>query len=93
MDFPQQHPEAQPCPSSHLGLALVSSILCQLCGIVALVYAAQVSGEWRMGHYERAREYSGLARGWALAGLVLTGVIVLIVVLVVWGSSTPGSGL
>jgi cation transporter-like permease len=71
-DYPSGGPSDEPFPSSHIALAVVSCVLCQLCGVVALVYGAQVSSEWRLGNRARAREYSRLALGWSIAGILMT---------------------
>ncbi|HEX2145859.1 MAG TPA: CD225/dispanin family protein [Glycomyces sp.] len=70
-------------PSNHLALALVSLLLCTVLGTVALVYAAQVAAEWRMGNTWIAEEYSRKARGWAVWGIALGLVVVGIVGLVI----------
>lgn len=68
--------DREPMPPSHLGLALASTVLCQVCGVVALVYAAQVASEWKLGQYELARRSSARAKAWAWWGLALSLLLV-----------------
>jgi hypothetical protein len=55
---------AQKVPSYLLQSILVTLCCCQIPGIVAIVYAAQVNGALAMGNYERARRCSRLAFVW-----------------------------
>lgn len=56
---------AQKVPSYLLQSILVTLCCCQIPGIVAIVYAAQVNGNLAMGNYEKARRCSRLAFIWA----------------------------
>ena len=59
-------------PSSYLGWAVASCILCCLpLGIVAIVFAAQVNDKWLRGDYDGARRASENAQMWTIAAFVL----------------------
>ena len=59
-------------PSSYLGWAVASCILCCLpLGIVAIVFAAQVNDKWLRGDYDGARRASENAQVWTIAAIVL----------------------
>lgn len=68
-----QAPHQQPsvCPPSYLALAILSTLLCCLpFGIVAIVFAAKVSGLWRQGRYDEAQSASNTAKNWVIASVV-----------------------
>jgi len=79
-------------PNNNLVWAILSTILCCLpLGILAIVKASQVNSLWAQGQYDAARKSADDARKWsvwgAVIGLVL-GIVYLIVVIVVNGSSS-----
>ena len=81
----QQLSQARDVPT-YLAQAILVTLLCCLpFGIVAIVYAAQVSGKLSAGDYQGALETSNKARTWCwvafLAG-VIPAVIYLIIMLV-----------
>lgn len=70
-----QPPHHEPMPPTHL----VWAILCTLCccmpaGVVAIVYASQVSSKYYARDYEGARKASHTAEIWIIASIV-AGVI------------------
>lgn len=59
-----------PCPSTNLVWAVIVAVLCcQVFGIVAIVYAAQVKTKYNMGNYESALKYSERAALWCQLGI------------------------
>lgn len=59
-----------PCPPTNLVWAIIVTILCcQIFGIVAIVYAAQVKSKYDMGQYEKAVKYSESAALWCKLGI------------------------
>ena len=67
---------------SHLVFAVLTAVFCcQPFGIVATIYAAQVSSLVNSGNIPAAQEASEKARKWALAGLICGLVLYPIVIL------------
>ena len=55
----------EPIPSSYLGWSIAATLLCCLpAGIVAIIYASQVSSKWASGDREGARRSASLAKTW-----------------------------
>lgn len=77
-------PEAdRPPPPDYLIWAILVTVLCcQVLGIVALVYSAQVKKKWASGDLIGAQEASRMARIWTLLAAVI-GVILLVICFVV----------
>ena len=66
----------RPMPPNYLAWAIVVTICCcQLFGIIAIVYAAQVSPAYYRGDYDRAEKMSGNAALWVILSVV-SGLIV-----------------
>lgn len=66
----------RPMPSNYLAWAIIVTICCcQIFGIIAIIYAAQVSPAYYRGDYERAEKMSGNAALWVILSVV-TGLIV-----------------
>lgn len=70
-----------PRPPDYLVLSIVSTVLCCLIpGIVAIVYAAQVSAKWALGDYAAAVDASNKAKTWSLVsiglGIIYVGIAV-----------------
>lgn len=62
---------APPCPPTNLIWAILSLICCcQVLGIVAVIYAAQVSSLYNQGRYEAAEKASSNAAIWSIVALV-----------------------
>ncbi len=76
-------------PSTYLGWAIVSCILCCLpLGIVAIIYAAQVNDKWLRGDYDGAYRASQNAQIWTIAAIVLgiiSSVVISMVQPALWG--------
>lgn len=71
---PLGQPQAAPVkmPKNWLAESILVTILgCQPFGIVGIVYAAQVDGQWRTGRYEEALRSSRNAKTWTLIGFGL----------------------
>ena len=63
-------------PPSHLALAIVTTLCCcQLFGVVAIIYAAQVDTRWNAGDAAGAHDASHKARLWSVLALA-AGLIV-----------------
>lgn len=76
--YPQQPavPAQMPYVPSNMGLAIfVLVCCCQILGIVAMVYAAQVKGKLAAGDLAGAQAASASARKWAIIGII-GGVII-----------------
>ena len=70
---PQQQQCAgnQVCPPTNMVWAILTTVLCcQIFGIIAIVYAAQVGAKFRAGDLEGAKRYSDRAAIWCIAGIV-----------------------
>lgn len=76
---PYQEYRMPPCPPTNLIWAILSLICCcQVFGIVAVVYAAQVTSLYNSGKYEASQKASNNALMWSIASLAV-GVICYIV--------------
>ena len=65
----QQHPMPA-CPPTNLAWAIIITVLCcQVFGIIAIIYAAQVKSKYDMGQYEKAIKYSENAALWCKLGI------------------------
>lgn len=74
------------CPPTNLVWAILATVLCcQILGIVAIIYAAQVESKYRLGQYDLARKYSDRAAIWCMvsfaAGLVYVPVALIVALL------------
>ena len=59
-----------PCPPTNLAWAIIVTILCcQIFGIIAIVYAAQVKSKYDAGQYETAVKYSENSALWCKLGI------------------------
>lgn len=79
-----------PKPYSHLGLAIVTTILCCLpLGIVAILKANKVNEYYVMKQYALATQASNDAKKWALMGMLSSFIIwvIYVIFLVVTGAS------
>lgn len=66
-------------PSNYLAIAILSTLLCCLpFGVISIIYAAQVDGQWNSGQYDKAYQSSRKAKNWAIAA-VATSLIVSII--------------
>ncbi len=69
----QKSQDVPPCPPSNLVWAVIATVLCcQVTGIVAIVFAAQVSTKYNMGEYEKAQKYSDWAAWMVIASIVIS---------------------
>lgn len=67
----QQCAGDQVCPPTNMVWAILTTVLCcQIFGIIAIVYAAQVGAKFRAGDLEGANRYSDRAAIWCIAGIV-----------------------
>ncbi len=68
----QPESDEPPMPPTHLVWAVVMTVLCCLpAGVVAIVFASQVSSRYYAGNYEGARRSSELAEIWIIVSFVL----------------------
>ena len=68
----QQPANAEPCPPTNLVWAIISTVLCCLpAGIVAIVYATQVTNKYRAGDIEGAKRASEIGAWWCIAAIIL----------------------
>lgn len=69
---PQNRPPAPPMPKNYLIWAVVMTVLCCMpAGVVAIVFAAQVSQRYYAGDYEGAERNSRRAQIWIIVSFVL----------------------
>lgn len=69
-------------PSSGLALSIVAMVLCTLpFGLVALLRSIKVDKYWDAGLYSEAEEYATSARRWALAGIIIGGVCMFVLLM------------
>ena len=67
-----QPANAEPCPPTNLVWAIISTVLCCLpAGIVAIVYATQVTNKYRAGDIEGAKRASEIGAWWCIAAIIL----------------------
>lgn len=73
---PQQMPAAaEPCPPTNMVWAIISTVLCCLpLGIVAIVFATQVTNKYRQGDIEGAKRASETA-AWLCIATIVLGII------------------
>ncbi|HBT75419.1 MAG TPA: hypothetical protein DEB39_00510 [Planctomycetaceae bacterium] len=91
-DAPPYPSSGQQCPKNWLVESIVATILCCLpFGIVAIIFAAQVSGKFQAGDYAGAQKASDTAKMWTIVsfacGLVVTILYVGMMVLGVIGGA------
>lgn len=69
----------EPCPDNNMGIAIAATIMsfmgCYIIGsaigVIAIVYASKVKGYWNDGFYDEAEEYARKAKTWAIIGIIL----------------------
>ena len=64
-----------PKPETGLALAIVSTLCCNLLGIVAIAKAAQVEHLWSAGLYQPALDAAAQARKWAKYAFITGGCV------------------
>ena len=77
-----------PCPSTHMALAIITTIMCCLpTGIVAIMKSTKVESLYHAGQYDEAVSASKSALNWSIAGIVLSSIfcIAYILMVVVFG--------
>lgn len=77
-----------PCPPTHLVWAILVTIFCcQIFGIVAIVYSAQVESRWSRGDYAGAKKASSTSLTWILVSIgagFLCAIVYFILQLLAW---------
>lgn len=69
---PQQHIEEPPCPSNNLVWAILATVFCcQITGIIAIIFAAQVNSKYYSDGYKQAKRYSDMAGVWCIISIIL----------------------
>lgn len=64
--------EAEPCPPTYLAWSIIVTILCcQLAGIPAIIFSAQVKSAYRRGEMAKARKMSEWAQWFIIIAIVL----------------------
>ena len=67
-----QPANAEPCPPTNLVWAIITTVLCCLpTGVVAIVYATQVTNKYRAGDIEGAKRASEIGAWWCIASIIL----------------------
>ena len=62
-----------PCPSTNLIWAILATVFCcQVTGIIAIVFAAQVTTKYREGDYDTAKKYSNWSAWLVIASVILS---------------------
>ena len=73
-------------PNNYLALSIITTLLCcQVFGIIAIVYAAQVNTKYIAGDYIGAEKASKNAKTWSLVGLGL-GFLIIAMGLIFYGA-------
>lgn len=68
----QQFQDERPCPPNNLVWAILATVFCcQITGIIAIVFAAQVSNKYYNEGYSAAKKYSDMAGLWCIISIVL----------------------
>ncbi len=66
-------------PSNYLVLGIITTVLCCVpFGIVSIVFASKVDNLWNTGHKAEAIQNSEKAKRWAVAGMIVSAVVILI---------------
>jgi len=76
-DVPGSHPPHEEIPNHMVGAILTALFCCQVGGVIAVVYAAQVNTLLECGKIDAARKASESAKTWITASVVIIGVIFL----------------
>lgn len=71
-------PATEQVPNHMVGAILTALFCCQIGGIVAIVYAAQVNTKLARGDVEGARAASKTAKTWIIVNII-TGVLICII--------------
>lgn len=75
-------PPMAPPPNNHMVFAIITTVLCCLpLGIVSLVKASEVNAKWAGGQFAAARESAESARKFAMWGMIVGGVVILLAVI------------
>lgn len=80
----------QQAPPNNLVWGILTTVFCCLpFGIVSIVYAAKVDGQWASGQYALAEESSKKARTWAIVAAAVTagGIALYLLGVMVFGIS------
>lgn len=63
-------------PSSYLPAAIIAMVMCLIpFGLMSLLRSIKVNTFWDAGRYDEANEYSASAKRWAIAGIIVGGVL------------------
>lgn len=74
-----------PCPSTHMALAIITTIMCCLpTGIVAIMKSSKVESLYHSGYYDEAVEASKSSMNWSIAGIVISLIAWLAYVLLIF---------
>jgi len=89
---PPVQPTAQPVniPNHLVGAILTTLCCCQICGIVSIVYAAQVNGKIARGDIAGAQRSSKNAATWMWIGVAIGGVINILALVLNFGAIAAG---
>ena len=81
-------------PNDHLALAIITTLFCCLpLGIVSIIRSTQVNSYWAAEKDEEAEQASADAKKWAIIGMVVMAIGVLLYVLFVGAIAALGIGL
>jgi len=88
---PQQ--PMMPKPSSHMVLAVLSTLFCCLpTGIYAMICASQVDGLYSRGDFYGAQSKANSARNWSIIGAVGSFIIAIIYIVIYAGAIAAAMG-
>lgn len=66
-----QPKDERPCPTNNLIWAILATIFCcQITGLIAIIFAAQVSSKYESDGYDEAKKYSDRAGWWCIISIV-----------------------
>ncbi len=73
-------------PNNYLALSIITTLLCcQVFGIIAIIYAAQVNTKYISGDYDGAERSSKNARNWSFAGIGV-GLLIILIAFIFYGA-------
>lgn len=64
-------------PNSFIPLAVLATVLCIPLGVVALIMGSRTNSAWDSGDRAAAEAASKQAKGWAIAGIIVGGIVIL----------------
>ena len=80
-----------PKPNNHLVLAIITALVCQVLGIIAVVMAVMSDSAYNRGDYLEAEKKAKLAKTLSLVGIIGMGVFLLIYIIMIVVAAGAGA--